>query len=88
MYHSLHLDNQVLLGAPSSNHSNGGFGTPFMTNDLGLAQNAVMAVKRPTPYESLCHHIYRIMPNHGFGGKDFSSAFKLLLDKNTKKHDK
>ncbi|KAH3841478.1 hypothetical protein DPMN_114942 [Dreissena polymorpha] len=51
-----------------------------MTKDLGLAQNAVKAVKSPTPYGSLSHQIYCIMTNHGFGGKDFSSAFKLLQD--------
>ncbi|KAH3852213.1 hypothetical protein DPMN_094714 [Dreissena polymorpha] len=49
-----------------------------MTKDLGLAQNAVKAVKSPTPYGSLSNQINCIMTNHGFAGKDFSSAFKLL----------
>ncbi|KAH3696630.1 hypothetical protein DPMN_084106 [Dreissena polymorpha] len=72
-------------GAQSSNHSNGGIGTSFMTKmsaylDLGLAQNAVKAVKSLTPYGSLSHQIYCIMTNHGFDGKDFLFAFKLLQD--------
>ncbi|KAH3774705.1 probable 3-hydroxyisobutyrate dehydrogenase, mitochondrial [Dreissena polymorpha] len=75
----------VLEGVPSSNDYKGGFGTALMTKDLGLAQNAATAAKSPTPLGSLAHQIYRTMTNHGFGGKDFSSAFKFLQDQNEQK---
>ncbi|KAL4234679.1 hypothetical protein ACF0H5_006320 [Mactra antiquata] len=70
----------VLEGVPSSNDYKGGFGTALMTKDLGLAQNAATAMKSPTPMGSLAHQIYRTMTNHGFGGKDFSSAFLFLQE--------
>lgn len=70
----------VLEGVPSSNNYKGGFGTALMTKDLGLAQNAATAMKSPTPMGSLAHQLYRTMTNHGYGGKDFSSAFMFLQE--------
>ncbi|XP_053401884.1 3-hydroxyisobutyrate dehydrogenase, mitochondrial-like [Mercenaria mercenaria] len=52
--------------------------------DLGLAQNAATAMKSPTPMGSLAHQMYRTMTNHGYGGKDFSSAFMFLQDQKKK----
>ncbi|CAE1291603.1 HIBADH [Acanthosepion pharaonis] len=70
----------VKEGVPSSNDYKGGFGTALMTKDLGLAQNAAINTKSPTPLGSLCLHLYRIMCNTGFAEKDFSSAFKFLQE--------
>lgn len=53
--------------------------------DLGLAQTAATAMKSPTPMGSLAHQIYRTMTNHGFGGKDFSSAFLFLQEQGDNK---
>ncbi|XP_046549667.1 3-hydroxyisobutyrate dehydrogenase, mitochondrial-like [Haliotis rubra] len=68
----------VVDGVPSSNNYQGGFGSALMAKDLGLAQSAATASKSATPLGSAAHQIYRTMVNHGFGGKDFSSAFKFL----------
>ncbi|XP_048237722.1 3-hydroxyisobutyrate dehydrogenase, mitochondrial-like [Haliotis rufescens] len=68
----------VVDGVPSSNNYQGGFGTALMAKDLGLAQSAATSSKSATPLGSAAHQIYRTMVNHGFGGKDFSSAFKFL----------
>ncbi|KAK6182914.1 hypothetical protein SNE40_010491 [Patella caerulea] len=74
----------VLEGVPSSNDYKGGFGTALMTKDLGLAQSAATTTKAPTPLGSVAHQLYRTMVNHGLGGKDFSSAYLFLQDKNQK----
>jgi len=76
----------VLPGVPSSNDYKGGFGTALMTKDLGLAQNAATSTMTPTPLGSLAHQIYRTMTNHGFGTKDFSSAFMFLQEQTEKNH--
>ncbi|GFO24168.1 3-hydroxyisobutyrate dehydrogenase [Plakobranchus ocellatus] len=70
----------VVPGVPSSNDYKGGFGTALMTKDLGLAQNAASSVKANTPLGAAVFQIYRTMVNHGFGGKDFSSAFVFLQE--------
>lgn len=70
----------VKEGVPSSNDYKGGFGTALMTKDLGLAQNAAINTKSPTPLGSISLHLYRIMCNSGFAEKDFSSAFKFLQE--------
>ena len=54
--------------------------------DLGLAQSAATATKSPTPLGSAAHQMYRTMTNHGFGGKDFSSAFLFLQDQDDYEH--
>ncbi|XP_059154192.1 3-hydroxyisobutyrate dehydrogenase, mitochondrial-like [Physella acuta] len=75
----------VVAGVPSSNDYKGGFGSALMAKDLGLAQNAATTTKSPTPLGSLAHQIYRTMCNHGYSGKDFSSAFLFLQDQDKKK---
>ncbi|BFZ06227.1 hypothetical protein BsWGS_09265 [Bradybaena similaris] len=70
----------VLEGVPASNGYQGGFGTSLMSKDLGLAQNAATATKCATPLGALAHHIYRLMCGHGYGSKDFSSAFQFLQE--------
>ena len=55
------------------------------TQDLGLAQNAASNVKANTPLGAATLQIYRTMVNHGFGGKDFSSAFQFLQEQNKAK---
>ncbi len=57
----------------------------FLLQDLGLAQNAATQQGTPTPMGSLAHQLYRIMTQSGYGGNDFSVAFKFLHDQQ-KKH--
>lgn len=70
----------VIPTVPSSNDYKGGFGTALMTKDLGLAQNAATSVKAATPLGSSAHQLFRVMTNHGYGGKDFSSIYKFLQE--------
>lgn len=75
----------VVQGVPSGNDYKGGFGTALMMKDLGLAQNAASSVKANTPLGAAVLQIYRMMVNHGFGGKDFSSAYQFLQEQNKSK---
>ncbi|GFS21356.1 3-hydroxyisobutyrate dehydrogenase [Elysia marginata] len=75
----------VVQGVPSGNDYQGGFGTALMMKDLGLAQNAAGSVKANTPLGAAVLQIYRTMVNHGFGGKDFSSAFLFLQEQEKSK---
>ncbi|GAB1609310.1 hypothetical protein Ahia01_001216500 [Argonauta hians] len=74
----------VKKGVPSSNNYNGGFGTALMTKDLGLAQNAAISTKCPTPLGSMALQLYRIMCNSGFSELDFSSTYKFLQEMESK----
>ncbi|RUS83483.1 hypothetical protein EGW08_008733, partial [Elysia chlorotica] len=75
----------VVQGVPSGNDYKGGFGTALMMKDLGLAQNAASNVKANTPLGAAVLQIYRTMVNHGFGRKDFSSAFLFLQEQEKSK---
>ena len=68
----------VIDGVPSSRNYEGGFGTSLMRKDLNLAQTAAINTKSITPMGSLALHIYNIMCQHGYDGKDFSSVYKFL----------
>lgn len=68
----------VMPNVPSSNNYQGGFGASLMLKDLGLAQDAATRTNTSTPLGSLALHMYRIMCNSGYDGKDFSSAFEFL----------
>lgn len=70
----------VIMGIPSSNNYQGGFGSELMAKDLGLAQIAATSTLSPTPMGSLSHQIYRLMCNAGYSKKDFSSVFQFLQD--------
>jgi len=72
-------------GVPSGNDWNGGFGAALMLKDLGLAQDAASAVKAETPMGSLAQQYYRMLDNHGYGGKDFGVAYKFMSSDDTKK---
>jgi 3-hydroxyisobutyrate dehydrogenase len=71
----------VMEGVPSSNDYLGGFGTALMTKDLALAQTVANASGTVTPLGSLALQIYRLMTQSGYSGKDFSSVFKFLEEK-------
>lgn len=73
----------VLDNVPATNGYEGGFGTPLMAKDLGLAQLAATKTSSPTPLGSLAHQIYRMMLNSGFYHKDFSSVFLFLQEGHT-----
>jgi 3-hydroxyisobutyrate dehydrogenase len=68
----------VMPNVPSSNEYKGGFGSSLMLKDLGLSQDAATRTNTSTPMGSLALHMYRIMCNNGYDGKDFSSAFQFL----------
>ena len=53
----------------------------FSTQDLGLAQTVANASGTVTPLGSLALQIYRLMTQSGYSGKDFSSVFKFLEEK-------
>jgi 3-hydroxyisobutyrate dehydrogenase len=74
----------VIMGIPSSNNYQGGFGTELMAKDLGLAQTAATGSQTATPMASLSHQLYRLMCNSGYAKKDFSSVFQFLQEMEAK----
>lgn len=70
----------VKEGVPSGNDWAGGFGAALMLKDLGLAQDAASAVRAETPMGAQAQQYYRMLDNHGFGGKDFGVAYKFMSE--------
>lgn len=71
----------VLDGVPASNDYNGGFGSALMLKDLGLATDAGKAAGVSLPLGAQAQEFYRLISNHGLGGKDFGVAFQFLKGK-------
>jgi 3-hydroxyisobutyrate dehydrogenase len=68
----------VVMGIPSANNYQGGFGSELMAKDLSFAQTAAANSSTPIPLGSVAHQMYRIMCNTGYARKDFSSVFQFL----------
>lgn len=68
----------VMDGVPSSKDYEGGFGVSLIRKDLGLAADAAKSVGAPVAFGTQAHELYRLMEQHGFGKKDFSSIYKFL----------
>lgn len=68
----------VIEGVPASNNYDGGFGVSLMRKDIGLAADAAKNVGAPVALGTQAHELYRLMEQHGFGKKDFSSIYKFL----------
>ena len=68
----------VMDNAPASRGYSGGFGTDLMLKDLGLAQEAALAVAASTPLGALARELYRRHSEAGSGGLDFSSISQAL----------
>ncbi|CAH0550035.1 unnamed protein product [Brassicogethes aeneus] len=74
----------ILPNVPSSNGYKGGFAVPLMAKDLGIADSAALACGAAVPLTAAALQIYRMMQNHGFEQKDFSSVYEFLKGKNSK----
>jgi len=70
----------VMTGVPSSNEYRGGFAVDLMAKDLGLAVSAAQAVKEPLLLGGNAHQTYNLISQKGYGGLDFSAAFKFLTE--------
>jgi 3-hydroxyisobutyrate dehydrogenase len=68
----------VMDGVPSSRNYSGGFGSALMLKDLGLVADAAKSVGAPIPMGESAHALYQLLVANGYGGKDFSVAFKFL----------
>ncbi|XP_064396668.1 3-hydroxyisobutyrate dehydrogenase, mitochondrial-like [Halichondria panicea] len=68
----------VMENVPSSNNYQGGFGTTLMLKDLGLAMDAAASSQSTALLGSMATQVYRMMSQHGYADKDFSSVFKFI----------
>ncbi|WP_140626892.1 3-hydroxyisobutyrate dehydrogenase [Methylibium rhizosphaerae] len=71
----------VMENAPASRGYEGGFGCALMQKDLGLAQEAALAVGAATPLGALARQLYQLhgaSEASGRGTLDFSSIVRLL----------
>jgi len=72
----------VMEGVPASRGYTGGFGVDLMAKDLGLALSAAKSVDAPVPLTGVSLQLYKLISEQGGGGKDFSSAYEFLNQKN------
>jgi 3-hydroxyisobutyrate dehydrogenase len=68
----------VMENVPASRNYEGGFGVDLMLKDLGLAMEAALQGKAPTPLGAAARNLYHLHSQAGNGGLDFSSILKLL----------
>ncbi len=68
----------VMDNVPASRGYSGGFGVDLMLKDLGLAAEAAMSAKSPTPLGELARNLYALHSARGAGALDFSSIIDLL----------
>lgn len=68
----------VLPNVPASRGYTGGFGSPLMAKDLGLALDAAKSVGASLPTGSAAFAVYQLMMANGYGGKDFSAVYQFL----------
>jgi len=68
----------VMENVPAARGYSGGFGTGLMVKDLGLAEEAALAKKSPTPLGSLARQLYQMHGRAGNVALDFSSIFKMI----------
>lgn len=68
----------VMEGVPAARGYSGGFGTDLMLKDLGLALEAAISRKAPTPLGGLAESLYAAHSAAGSGGLDFSSIIGLM----------
>lgn len=67
----------VMENVPASRNYAGGFGVDLMLKDLGLAAEAAMHSRSPTPLGELARNLYAMHSARGRGGLDFSSVLEL-----------
>ncbi len=68
----------VMENVPAGRGYEGGFGVDLMLKDLGLALEAGLQGKAPTPLGSAARNLYHLHSQAGSGALDFSSILKLL----------
>ncbi|MBI3440693.1 MAG: 3-hydroxyisobutyrate dehydrogenase [Proteobacteria bacterium] len=68
----------VMDNVPSARQYSGGFGTGLMVKDLGLAEEAALAKKAPTPLGSLARQLYQLHDQAGNRSLDFSSIIQMI----------
>lgn len=68
----------VLEASPASKGYAGGFGTDLMLKDLGLALDAAVSSRAPTPLGGLARSLYAAHSRAGSGALDFSSIVRAL----------
>jgi 3-hydroxyisobutyrate dehydrogenase len=68
----------VMENVPASRNYEGGFGVDLMLKDLGLAMEAALQGRAPTPLGAAARNLYHLHSQAGNGGLDFSSILKLL----------
>lgn len=68
----------VMAGAPAARAYAGGFGSALMLKDLGLAQQAALAVGGLTPLGALVRQLYQLHAQGGHEALDFSSILALF----------
>lgn len=71
----------VMETAPASRGYSGGFGSALMLKDLGLAQEAALAIGAATPLGALARQLYQLhsaSESSEHGTLDFSSIVRLL----------
>lgn len=68
----------VMENVPAGREYQGGFGVDLMLKDLGLAMEAALHGKSPTPLGAVARNLYHIHSQAGQGGLDFSSILTLL----------
>ncbi|MCX6022468.1 MAG: 3-hydroxyisobutyrate dehydrogenase [Chloroflexi bacterium] len=68
----------LMENAPASRGYQGGFGVDLMLKDLGLAMEAALAGKAPTPLGAAARNLYHLHSLNGNGRLDFSSIIKML----------
>lgn len=68
----------VQPGSAATRGYSGGFGTDLMLKDLGLSQEAALAIGSATPLGELAQQLYRLHSDAGHGALDFSSIVQTL----------
>lgn len=68
----------VQPGSAATRGYSGGFGTDLMLKDLGLSQEAALAIGSATPLGALAQQLYRLHSDAGHGALDFSSIVQTL----------
>ncbi|MDK2125324.1 3-hydroxyisobutyrate dehydrogenase [Parachitinimonas caeni] len=68
----------VMDNVPASRNYEGGFGSDLMLKDLGLALEAALATRAPTPLGAAARNLYAMHSAAGHGGADFSSVVNSL----------